>query len=113
MRISLLEPIGVGEEIIQELSEPIRRSGHEFIYYPEKTTDPDELLRRSAGCEVVTIANNPFPDRVVAACDGLKMINVAFTGIDMWGWRRAVPGTSWSATRPTTPTKPWLSWSSA
>ena len=85
MRISLLEPIGVGEEIIQELSEPIRRSGHEFIYYPEKTTDPDELLRRSAGCEVVTIANNPFPDRVVAACDRLKMINVAFTGIDHVG----------------------------
>lgn len=85
MRISLLEPIGVGEEIIQELSEPIRRSGHEFIYYPEKATDPDELLRRSASCKVVTIANNPFPDRVVAACDRLKMINVAFTGIDHVG----------------------------
>lgn len=85
MRISLLEPIGVGEEIIQELSEPIRRSGHEFIYYPEKNTDPEELLRRIAGCEVVTIANNPFPDRVVAACDRLKMINVAFTGIDHVG----------------------------
>lgn len=50
MRISLLEPIGVGEEIIQELSEPIRHSGHEFIYYPEKTTDPEVLLRRSASC---------------------------------------------------------------
>ena len=40
MRISLLEPIGVTPELIEELSEPIRKAGHEFIYYPEKTTDP-------------------------------------------------------------------------
>ena len=37
MRISLLEPIGVAPELIEELSEPIRKAGHEFIYYPEKT----------------------------------------------------------------------------
>ena len=69
MRISLLEPIGVTPELIEELSEPIRKAGHEFIYYPEKTTDPAELIRRSMGCEVVTIANNPYPDQVVLAAD--------------------------------------------
>ena len=51
MRISLLEPIGVTPELIEELSEPIRKAGHEFIYYPEKTTDPAELIRRSLGGE--------------------------------------------------------------
>jgi len=85
MRISLLEPIGVTPELIEELSEPIRKAGHEFIYYPEKTTDPAELIRRSMGCEVVTIANNPYPDQVVLAADQLKMLNVAFTGIDHVG----------------------------
>ncbi len=85
MRIGLLEPIGVSAEMIDKLAEPIRRAGHEWIYYPEKTTDPDELIRRSEGCEVVTIANNPFPDRVVNACGALKMLNVAFTGIDHVG----------------------------
>ena len=63
MRIGLLEPIGVIAEMIDKLAEPIRRAGHEWIYSPEKTTDPDELIRRSEGCEVVTLANTPFPDR--------------------------------------------------
>ena len=85
MKISLLEPLGVSEALIQELSEPIRARGHEFVYYPQKTTDPDELIRRSAGCEAIMIANNPYPDAVVRASEGLKLINVAFTGIDHVG----------------------------
>lgn len=85
MKISLLEPLGVSPELIEELSAPIRAAGHEFIYYDQKTTNPDELAARSQGCEVVMIANNPFPDSVVRACPDLKMINVAFTGIDHVG----------------------------
>ncbi len=85
MKISLLEPLGVSPELIEELSAPIRAAGHEFIYYDQKTTNPDELAARSQGCEVIMIANNPFPDSVVRACPDLKMINVAFTGIDHVG----------------------------
>lgn len=85
MKISLLEPLGVSEELIRELSAPILARGHEFIYYPQKTTDPEELKKRSEGCEVVMIANNPYPDEVVAASDALKLLNVAFTGIDHVG----------------------------
>ena len=85
MKISLLEPLGVSPELIEELSAPIRAAGHEFVYYDQKTTNPDELAARSQGCEVVMIANNPFPDSVVRACPDLKMINVAFTGIDHVG----------------------------
>ncbi len=85
MKISLLEPLGVSPELIEELSAPIRAAGHEFVYYDQKTTDPEELAARAQGCEVVMIANNPFPDQVVRACPDLKMINVAFTGIDHVG----------------------------
>ena len=85
MKISLLEPLGVSPELIEELSAPIRAAGHEFVYYDQNTTNPDELAARSQGCEVVMIANNPFPDSVVRACPDLKMINVAFTGIDHVG----------------------------
>ena len=85
MKISLLEPLGVSEDLIRELSTPIIARGHEFIYYPAKTTDPEELKKRSEGCEVVMIANNPYPNEVVEAADKLKMLNVAFTGIDHVG----------------------------
>ena len=82
MKIALLEPLGVKKELIDELSAPIKAMGHEFVYYDQKTTDPTELINRAQGCEAVMIANNPFADQVVRACPALKMINVAFTGID-------------------------------
>ena len=55
MRVALLEPLGVSEERISELSAPIRERGHEFVYYDEKTCDPEELARRSAGADIVMI----------------------------------------------------------
>ena len=82
MKIALLEPLGVSEALIRELAAPIKSQGHEFIYYPEKTTDIEELKRRSAGCEVIMIANNPYPAAVIGATDKLRLLNVAFTGID-------------------------------
>ena len=85
MRISLLEPIGVSKEVLDELAEGLKERGHEFVSYDTKTTDPEELKRRSAGSEVVMIANNPYPAEVVAASADLKMLSVAFTGIDHIG----------------------------
>lgn len=85
MKIALLEPLGVQTEMIEELSAPIKAAGHEFIYYSEKTTEVEELKRRSAGCDIVMIANNSYPDEVVRACPQLKMLDVAFTGIDHVG----------------------------
>ncbi|MCR5482377.1 MAG: hydroxyacid dehydrogenase [Clostridia bacterium] len=82
MKVSLLEPIGVPESTIRELSKPIIERGHEFVYYDTKTTDPKELAKRSEGCEVVMIANNPYPAETVAAAKDLKLLSVAFTGID-------------------------------
>lgn len=85
MKIALLEPLGVRDELVEELSAPILAAGHEFVYYRDRTTDAEELKRRSAGCEVVMIANNPYPDEVVRASEKLKMLDVAFTGIDHVG----------------------------
>lgn len=65
MKIALLEPIGVSKEVIDELSAPITEKGHEFVYYDTKTTDQAELAKRSEGCDIVMIANNPYPTEVV------------------------------------------------
>ena len=85
MKVALLEPLGVPEATIRELAAPIEAAGHEFVYYAEKTTDAAELARRSEGADVVMVANNPYPAEVVRAADRLKMIAVAFTGIDHVG----------------------------
>ena len=85
MNISLLEPLGVPAETIEALAAPFRAQGHTFTYYDTKTTDPEELKRRSAGQDVVMIANNPYPDEVVRSADALRLLAVAFTGIDHVG----------------------------
>lgn len=82
MKIALLEPLGVPQTLIEELAAPIRAAGHTFVSYPDKTTDPQELIRRAEGSEVVMIANNRFPAETVSGCPDMKMLNVAFTGID-------------------------------
>lgn len=85
MKISLLEPLGVSKEMIEQFAVQLKESGHEFTYYDSKTTDVSELIERSKGQDIVMIANNPYPDEVIEACDSLKMIAVAFTGIDHVG----------------------------
>lgn len=85
MHISLLEPIGVSAAQIDELAAPIRAAGHTFTYYDQVSTDAQELIRRSEGCEVVMIANHPYPAQVVRESAALRMIDVAFTGIDHVG----------------------------
>ena len=52
MNIALLEPLGVSRELIEELARPLTDAGHSFTYYDTKTTDPEELIRRSAGQDV-------------------------------------------------------------
>ena len=61
MKISLLEPIGIPEEMVRELAAGFEQEGHSFTYYDTKTTDVEELKRRSAGQDIVMIANNPYP----------------------------------------------------
>lgn len=85
MNISLLEPLGISAEMIEEFSGKLKEAGHSFTYYNSKTTDVDELKRRSAGQDIVMIANTPYPDEVIRDSNSLKMIAVAFTGVDHVG----------------------------
>ena len=85
MNIALLEPLGVPASRIEELAAPLKKAGHAFAYFDTKTTDPAELAARSMGADVVMIANNPYPAEVIAKCPDLKMVAVAFTGIDHVG----------------------------
>lgn len=82
MKIALLEPLRVPAARIDELAQPLIDAGHEFTYYPDKTTDPNELYERSKDADIVMIANNPYPAEVIERLENTKFINVAFTGFD-------------------------------
>lgn len=85
MKVSLLEPLNVDKALIDDFAKELGNLGHEFTYYDQKTTDIGELIRRSQGQDIVMIANNPYPAEVIESVDGLKLINVAFTGVDHVG----------------------------
>ncbi|MGX7091481.1 2-hydroxyacid dehydrogenase [Hutsoniella sourekii] len=85
MKVALLEPLRVSEDLINQLAQPILDAGHEFKYYSEKTTDPEELYQRSKDADIVMIANNPYPDEVIEKLEQTKLIDVAFTGVDHVG----------------------------
>lgn len=89
MKIRLLEPLGVSRESIERMARAFTERGHEFTYYDEKTTDVEELKRRSADADVLMVANNPLPEAVIEACPDVKMISVAFVGIDHIGQNAA------------------------
>ncbi len=81
MKIVLLESLGVPEEVLQACAKPLVDAGHTFEAYP-KNTDPKVQIERAKDADVIMIANMPLSGEVISACDNLKFIDVAFTGVD-------------------------------
>lgn len=82
MKISLIEPLNVKDEVIERLSAPLKDRGHTFVSYDALWKDMDELKERVYDSDVVMLANHPFPIQAIEAATQLKMLDVAFTGID-------------------------------
>jgi len=82
MKIVLLEPLGISAENLNTLSESLVNAGHEFVAFETRTDDTGELIQRAEDADIVVIANMPFRKAVISRCPRLKMISVAFTGVD-------------------------------
>ena len=80
MKIALLEPLNVSEEMLREMAAPVLERGHELTVYDTKADSPQEVIRRAQGMDAVIIANTPFPAEAVTENPALKYIDVAFTG---------------------------------
>ena len=81
MNIVLLESLGISEDVLKGYAEKIKEAGHNFYAY-EKTTDVEKLTEEAKDADVLILANMPLPGEVILACNHLKYIDVAFTGVD-------------------------------
>lgn len=81
MKIVLLESLGISQEKMQPYVNKLTESGHEFVFW-EKDLDPERQIQRLQDADILMIANMPLQADVVKACQQLKFINVAFTGVD-------------------------------
>ena len=82
MKISLVNPLEVDEEIIINHKEKLQSMGHDFVYYNDNAKDDKELLDRLIDSDIAIITNKALPARVINNCKNLEMIDVAFTGVD-------------------------------
>ena len=82
MKIVVMEPLGVKMEQINALAAPLQAAGHDFVYYTAKATDQTKLLARVQQADIIMLANQPLSAEIINACPNLKMLSVAFTGVD-------------------------------
>lgn len=82
MKIVFLEPLGLKVSLIEEACAGLRKQGHEVVVYPDRNENIDELKRRAEGAEVIIESNIPLRKDFLDACPNLKMLSIAFTGLD-------------------------------
>lgn len=82
MKIVVMEPLGVALEKINALAAALQAAGHEFVYYTSKEIQQDKLLARVQDADIIMLANQPLSAEIINACPKLKMLSVAFTGVD-------------------------------
>ena len=89
MKIICMEPLGVSQEKIASLAAPLEAAGHEFVYYTTKETDQEKLLVRVKDADILMLANQPLSAAIIEQCHNLKMLDIAFTGVDHVGLEAA------------------------
>lgn len=82
MKITLLNPLEVDEKIIIDNKNKLEGAGHEFVFYNDIAKDDQEIINRLSDSDIAIITNKKLSADVINACKNLKMIDVAFTGVD-------------------------------
>ena len=82
MKIVQLESLGATREQLENLKEEFEQNGHSFTYYTERKEDEETLIERSKEADIIIVSNIILSENFIKSCPNLKMISVAFTGID-------------------------------
>ena len=82
MKLVIIEPLGVEEEKLMEIAHKALPDSVEIVSYQTKVTDTESLIERGKDADIIMVANLPLNAEVIKGCKNLKMLAVAFTGID-------------------------------
>ena len=83
MKINFLEPLGISNDRLREIVDNTIGTQHEVTYYSDRNEDPAVLVERCQGADCVVLSNMKFGRDIIERCPELKMICVAFTGVDL------------------------------
>ncbi|MDO5409585.1 MAG: NAD(P)-dependent oxidoreductase [Lachnospiraceae bacterium] len=82
MKLVVLEPLGIPDEVLTEKVETAVGNQMEVIYYNTRREDIETLIERSKDADAVVLSNFKYSREVMEHCPKLKYICVAFTGYD-------------------------------
>ncbi len=82
MKIVAVEPIGITSERAQEIKEIFKSQNVDFEVYKDRQESPEVLVERMRNADAVIVSNIPIKKEIMEKCPKLKMLMVAFTGLD-------------------------------
>ena len=83
MNIHIIEPIGQSETAIRSrLKDLVEKGGHRLLMRDTRGLSDAELLPIVRDADVLLLSYRPLSRAVIEGCPHLKMICVAFTGLD-------------------------------
>src|SRR5580704_21005 len=83
MNIKIIEPIGQSEAAIRSrLRDLLEKGGHGLLISDTRGLSDAELIQNVSDADILLLSNRPLSRNVISACPKLKLICVAFTGID-------------------------------
>ena len=82
MTLVIIEPLGVEDEELLQMAKEALPESVEITYYNTRVTDTDTLIERGKDADIMAVSNLPLNADVIRGCANLKMLAVAFTGVD-------------------------------
>jgi D-3-phosphoglycerate dehydrogenase len=82
MKIIFAEPIGVSSDRKISFVNEMQCLGHTVEFYDSSVANQSELKNRAADADILVLSNQPLAATTINSFEKLKMISVAFTGVD-------------------------------
>lgn len=82
MKIACVEPLGISEDNFKKIQSDFSSKGHCFTYFMDRNESPASLVERMGDSDIAIISNIKLDKGVLSSCPNLKMLSVAFTGLD-------------------------------
>lgn len=82
MKLVIIEPLGVEKERLLQTAADMLPDTIEIQYFDTRVTDTSALIERGKDADIIAVSNLPLNRQVIEGCPNLKMLSVAFTGVD-------------------------------
>ncbi|HSA05440.1 MAG TPA: NAD(P)-dependent oxidoreductase [Tenuifilaceae bacterium] len=82
MNIIFAEPIGISSDKMISFANEMEGIGHSVKYFGTPVTDQSDLINRAKDADILVLSNQPLAATTINNFEMLKMISVAFTGVD-------------------------------